>query len=243
MSKKIAEGTSALILDVKTGNGAFMSDPLKARELAKVMVELGERAGVKTRALITAMDVPLGLTAGNALEVRESVEVLAGGGPADVVELTVLLAREMLDAGKITPLMDPADALKNGAAMDHWRRMISAQGGDPDATLPVAKEKTVVTAEVSGEIIEMNAMKVGVSAWRLGAGRSRQGEQVQAGAGIEIHVKPGEEIKAGQPLFTLHTDEPARFERALEALTGAVRISSTGEKVERLPLIIEKIEG
>ena len=139
--------------------------------------------------------------------------------------------------------MDPADALKNGAAMDHWRRMISAQGGDPDAALPVAKEKTVVTAEASGEIIEMNAMKVGVSAWRLGAGRSRQGEQVQAGAGIEIHAKPGEEIKAGQPLFTLHTDEPARFERALEALTGAVRISSTGEKVERLPLIIEKIEG
>ena len=243
MSKKIAEGTSALILDVKTGNGAFMSDPLKARELAKVMVELGERAGVKTRALITAMDVPLGLTAGNALEVRESVEVLAGGGPADVVELTVLLAREMLDAGKITPLMDPSDALKNGAAMDHWRRMIIAQGGDPDAALPVAKEKTVVTAEASGEIIEMNAMKVGVSAWRLGAGRSRQGENVQAGAGIEIHAKPGEEIKAGQPLFTLHTDEPARFERALEALTGAVRISSTGEKVERLPLIIEKIEG
>jgi len=243
MSKKIAEGTSALILDVKTGNGAFMSDPLKARALAKVMVELGERAGVKTRALITAMDVPLGLTAGNALEVRESVEVLAGGGPADVVELTVLLAREMLDAGKITPLMDPTDALKNGAAMDHWRRMISAQGGDSDAALPVAKEKTVVTAEASGEIIEMNALKVGVSAWRLGAGRSRQGEKVQAGAGIEIHAKPGEEIKAGQPLFTLHTDEPARFERALEALAGAVRISSTGEKVERLPLIIEKIEG
>ena len=164
MSKKIAEGTSALILDVKTGNGAFMSDPLKARELAQVMVELGERAGVKTRALITAMDVPLGLTAGNALEVRESVEVLAGGGPSDVVELTVLLAREMLDAGKIKPLMDPADALMNGAAMDHWRRMILAQGGDPDAALPVAKEKIVVNAESSGEIIEMNAMKVGVSA-------------------------------------------------------------------------------
>ncbi len=242
MSKKIAEGTSALILDVKTGNGAFMSDPLKARELAQVMVELGERAGVKTRALITAMDVPLGLTAGNALEVRESVEVLAGGGPSDVVELTVLLAREMLDAGKIKPLMDPADALMNGAAMDHWRRMILAQGGDPDAALPVAKEKIVVNAESSGEIIEMNAMKIGVSAWRLGAGRSRQGEKVQAGAGIEIHAKPGQEIKAGQPLFTLHTDEAARFERALEVLDGAVRISSTGEKVERLPLILEKIE-
>jgi len=243
MSKKIAEGTSALVLDVKTGSGAFMSDPLKARELAKVMVELGTRAGVKTTALITAMDVPLGLTAGNALEVRESVEVLAGGGPADVVELTLILAREMLEAAKITPLMDPADALKNGAAMDHWRRMISAQGGDPDATLPVAKEKHIVTAGSSGELIAMDAMKVGVAAWRLGAGRSRQGETVQAGAGIEMHAKPGDQVTAGQPLFTLHTDEPARFERALEILEGSTRISATGEKVERLPLIIERIEG
>ena len=243
MSKKIAEGTSALILDVKTGAGAFMSDPLKARELAQVMVELGVRAGVKTRALVTAMDVPLGLTAGNALEVRESIEVLAGGGPADVVELTLVLAREMLDASGVKLLMDPADALKNGAAMDSWKAMIRAQGGDPDAALPVAKEKIVVTAEFSGEIIAMDAMKVGISAWRLGAGRSRQGESVQAGAGIEIHAKPGQSIQAGQPLFTLHTDEPARFERAQEALTGAVRISSTGEKIERLPLVLERIEG
>ena len=243
MSKKIAEGTSALILDVKTGNGAFMSDPLKARQLAQTMVELGTRAGVNTRALITAMDVPLGLTAGNALEVRESVEVLAGGGPADIVELTLVMAREMLEAAGIKPTMDPEDALKNGAAMDVWRQMIKAQGGDPDAKLPVAKEQHVVTAESSGEIIEMNAMAVGISAWRLGAGRSRQGEAVQAGAGIEIHAKPGEQIKAGDPLFTLHTDESPRFERALEALSGAVRITSTGEKVERLPLIIEKITG
>jgi thymidine phosphorylase len=243
MSKKIAEGTSALILDVKTGAGAFMSDPRKARELAQVMVDLGTRAGVKTRALVTAMDVPLGLTAGNALEVRESVEVLSGGGPADIVELTLVLAREMLDASGVKPLMDPADALKNGAAMDSWKAMIRAQGGDPDATLPVAKEQTVVTAESSGEMIAMDAMKVGVSAWRLGAGRSRQGESVQAGAGIEIHAKPGEQVTVGQPLFTLHTDEPARFERALEALQGAVKISSTGEKAERLPLIIERIEG
>ena len=243
MSKKIAEGTSALILDVKTGSGAFMSDPAKARELAQTMVELGMRAGVNTRALITAMDVPLGLTAGNALEVRESVEVLAGAGPADIVELTIVMAREMLDAAGITPIMDPADALKNGAAMDSWRQMIKAQGGDPDATLPVAKEKHVVTAAQSGEIIEMNALAVGISAWRLGAGRSRQGEAVQAGAGIEIHAKPGEQIQAGAPLFTLHTDEAPRFERALAALEGAVRISSTGEKVERLPLILEKITG
>ena len=243
MSKKIAEGTSALILDVKTGSGAFMSDPLKARELAQTMVELGTRAGVNTRALITAMDVPLGLTAGNALEVRESVEVLAGGGPADIVELTLVMAREMLDAAGIKATMDPADALKNGAAMDVWRQMISAQGGDPDAKLPVAREQHVVTTESSGEIIEMNAMAIGISAWRLGAGRSRQGEAVQAGAGIEIHAKPGEQIKAGDPLFTLHTDESQRFERALDVLKGAVRISSTGEKVERLPLILEKITG
>ena len=243
MSKKIAEGTSALILDVKTGAGAFMSDPLKARELAQTMVALGTRAGVNTRALITAMDVPLGLTAGNALEVRESVEVLAGGGPADIVELTLVMAREMLDAAGIKPTMDPADALKNGAAMDVWRQMISAQGGDPDAKLPVAREQYVVTAESSGEIIEMNAMAVGISAWRLGAGRSRQGEAVQAGAGIEIHAKPGESITVGAPLFTLHTDDSPRFERALEALQVAVRISSTGEKVDRLPLIIEKITG
>ena len=139
--------------------------------------------------------------------------------------------------------MDPADALKNGAAMDSWKAMIRAQGGDPDAKLPVAKEQTVVTAESSGEMIAMDAMKVGVSAWRLGAGRSRQGESVQAGAGIEIHAKPGEQVTVGQPLFTLHTDEPARFERALAALNGAVKISSAGEKVERLPLIIERIEG
>jgi thymidine phosphorylase len=241
MSKKIAEGTSALVLDVKTGCGAFMSDPMKARELAQIMVELGTRAGVKTVALVTAMDVPLGLTAGNALEVRESVEVLAGGGPNDIVELTLVMAREMLQAADIKPTMDPSVALKNGAAMDVWRRMIKAQGGDPDAKLPVARERQVVLAESSGEILEMNALAVGISAWRLGAGRSRQGEAVQAGAGIEIHAKPGEFIKAGTPLFTLHTDDTPRFERALEALNGAVRISSTGEMINRLPLILERI--
>ena len=243
MSKKIAEGTSALVLDVKTGSGAFMSDPAKARELARVMVELGTNAGVKTRALVTAMDVPLGLTAGNAPEVRETLEVLAGGGPADVVELTLILAREMLDTAGITPLMDPADALKNGAAMDAWRTMISLQGGDPDAKLPIAKEKLEIKAESDGELITMDALKVGVAAWRLGAGRSRQGESVQAGAGIEMHAKPGEMVKAGQTIYTLHTDEPARFARAIESLEGSFRISSTGEKVERLPLILERIES
>jgi thymidine phosphorylase len=241
MSKKIAEGTSALVLDVKTGSGAFMSDPAKAGELARTMVQLGLDAGVKTRALVTAMDVPLGLTAGNALEVRESIEVLAGGGPADVVELTILLAREMIDAAGIVG-KDPADALKDGSAMDHWKRMISAQGGDPDANLPVAREKHVITADESGIMTKMDAMKIGVSAWRLGAGRSKQGEKVQAGAGIEMHAKPGDHIKKGDVLLTLHTDEPARFDRAIEILTGAIVIEENG-KVDRLPLIVERITG
>ncbi len=242
MSKKIAEGTSALVLDVKTGAGAFMSDPQKAKELAHVMVGLGKRAGVKTIALVTAMDIPLGLTAGNALEVRESVEVLAGGGPADIVELTVLLAREMLETVGITKV-DPADMLKNGKAMDVWRKMISAQGGDPDAKLPTAKENLTITAQSSGTILSMDAMKVGLAAWRLGAGRSRQGEAVQAGAGIEIHAKPGEIVAAGAPLYTLHSDTPAAFARAQESLTNSVTIGDLpkGGKIDRLPLVVERI--
>jgi thymidine phosphorylase len=187
------------------------------------------------------MDVPLGLTAGNALEVRESVEVLAGGGPADVVELTILLAREMLDAAGIVG-KDPEVALQDGSAMDHWRRMIRAQSGDPDAPLPTAREREVITAQASGTITTMDAMKVGVSVWRLGAGRTQQGEKVQAGAGIELHAKPGDYIRAGSPLMTLHTDEPARFARAMQALAGAVTIVEGGT-VQRLPLVVEKILG
>ena len=237
MSKKIAEGTGSLVLDVKTGSGAFMSDPAKARELATVMVEIGKSAGVNVRALITAMDVPLGLTAGNALEVRESVEVLAGGGPSDVIELTVLLAREMLELAGISGI-DPADNLKNGKAMDHWRRMIKAQNGDPDGKLPTAKEHLTISSEASGVITRMDALKVGVAAWRLGAGRSKQGEQLQLGAGIEIHAKPGDKVSAGAPLFTLHTDKPELFERAKESLIGAVEFDSN---YQRLPLVLERI--
>ena len=237
MSKKIAEGTGALVLDVKTGSGAFMSDPMKARELAEVMVTLGTDAGVNTVALVTAMDVPLGLTAGNALEVRESVEVLAGGGPKDVVELTLALAREMLTLVGIEK--DPADTLRDGSAMDVWRRMISAQGGNPDAPLPVAAHQEVVVADKSGVVASMDALAVGVAAWRLGAGRARQGEVVQAGAGVEIHAKPGEQISNGSPLFTLHTETPERFAYALEALQDGWSI---GEKASAtLPLIVDRI--
>ena len=226
MSKKIAEGTGALVLDVKTGSGAFMSDPKDAGNLAKIMVELGKRAGVETRALVTAMDVPLGLTVGNALEIRETIEVLSGGGPADVIELTLILAQEMLDAAKVKSKIDPATALKNGAAMDVWRKMITAQGGDLSSPLPIAKDKTYMKADRSGKLLNLDALKVGISAWKLGAGRQKQGDRLQHGAGIEIHAKPGDLVKQGQNILTLHSDDPARFAPALEALAGAVTIGA-----------------
>jgi thymidine phosphorylase len=238
MSKKIAEGTGSLVLDVKVGSGAFMKQLADARELAETMVALGTDAGVKTVALLTDMSTPLGLTAGNACEVAESVEVLAGGGPADVVELTLALAREMLAAaGKDD--VDPADALASGAAMDVWKRMISAQGGDPDAALPVAKETHVVTAPASGTLSRLDAMAVGVAAWRLGAGRSRPGEQVQLAAGVVMHAKPGDTVTAGQPLLTLHTDTPERFERAIAALDGGFDIGDSA--AESTAVVIDRI--
>src|SRR5690606_20132156 len=193
--KKIAEGTGALVLDVKVGSGAFMKELDGARELASTMVALGTDAGVRTTALITNMSVPLGRTVGNALEVRESLEVLAGGGPDDVVDLTLALAREMLSAAGREDV-DPADALADGRAMDSWRRMIEAQGGDPAAPLPVAEHTEALTAEMDGVITEMDAYAVGIAAWRLGAGRARKEDPVQAVAGIEIHARPGERVRA-----------------------------------------------
>ena len=237
MSKKIAEGTGALVLDVKVGSGAFMKDLTDARELAETMVALGTDAGVKTVALLTDMSVPLGLTAGNALEVRESVEVLAGGGPADVVELTVALANEMLAAAGVTGV-DPAEKLRDGTAMDAWRAMISAQGGDPSAELPIAPEQHVVPAPSSGVLSKLDALAVGVAAWRLGAGRARKEDPVSAVAGVEMHAKPGDRIQEGQPLLTLHTDDPTRIDRALESLTDAFAVAASHKPG---PLVIDRI--
>ncbi len=239
MSKKIAEGTGALVLDVKVGSGAFMKDLARARELAEVMVGLGTDAGVRTVALLTDMSTPLGYTAGNAIEVAESVEVLAGGGPADVVELTVALAREMLVAAGRSDI-DPADALANGSAMDSWKAMIRAQDGDPDAALPTARETQVVTAPTTGVLTRLDAMAVGMAAWRLGAGRARKEDPVQAGAGVVWHARPGDTVTAGQPLFTLLTDEPARFDRALASLDGGYDIGD-GAGFEATPLVIDRI--
>ena len=237
MSKKIAEGTGALVLDVKVGSGAFMKDEASARELASTMVELGRAAGVNTVALLTDMATPLGRSVGNALEVAESIEVLAGGGPADVVELTLALAREMLAAAGVAA--DPEHALASGAAMDVWRSMISAQGGDPDAALPRARETEQVRADRDGVVTGLDALGVGVAAWRLGAGRTRKEDPVQAGAGIEIHARPGDRVAAGDPVLTLHTDTPERFAPALADLSGAIAIGDTAPHPR--PVVIDRI--
>ena len=240
MSKKIAEGTGALVLDVKVGSGAFMKTREDAAELARTMVDLGTDAGVRTVALLTDMSVPLGLTAGNALEVRESVEVLSGGGPRDVVDLTVALADEMTRAaGREVGEDELRAALGDGRAMDVWRRMIAAQGGDPDAALPTAAETETVTADADGFLGTVDAMAVGVAAWRLGAGRARKEDPVQAGAGVELHARPGDRVTAGQPLMTLHTDTPDRFARAREALSGAWQISPSAPATG--PVVLDRV--
>ena len=243
MSKKIAEGTSALVLDVKTGSGAFMSDTASAVELARTMVRLGQDEGVRTRALVTAMDVPLGAAVGNALEVAESIEVLQGGGPADVVELTLILARHMLDLVGIEA--DPEEAIASGRAFDHWRRMIRAQGGDPDATLPRAPLVETMTATAAGVVTRTDALAIGRAAWRLGAGRATKDEAVSASAGIEVLVKPGDVVAAGQSLLRLHAEDPTRL-AAARAILGdpddAVVVSPPGTAYSRLPLVIDIID-
>ncbi|WP_280181741.1 thymidine phosphorylase [Nocardia farcinica] len=237
MSKKIAEGTAALVLDVKVGTGAFMKDRATATELATTMVELGADAGVRTVALLTAMDSPLGRTAGNALEVAEAVAVLAGGGPADVVELTLALAREMVALAGLDT--DPADVLASGRAMDHWRAMVRAQGGDPDAPLPRATHTEILRADRDGVLTRLDAMGVGVAAWRLGAGRARQGDPVQHGAGVALHAGVGDRVTAGQALCTLHTDTPEAFDSAAAALREGIEIGDAAAGTG--PLVLDRI--
>jgi thymidine phosphorylase len=239
MSKKIAEGTGALVLDVKVGSGAFMKDFARAQELAQVMVQIGQDAGVKISALLTDMSTPLGRKIGNSLEVEESVEVLAGGGPADVVDLTVMLAEEMLRlAGKGD--VDVRAALNDGRAMDKWNDMISAQGGDPRAELPKAKFSHVVTASSTGVLSKLDALAVGVASWRLGAGRARKEDPVQFGAGIVLNKVQGESVIAGEPLLTLYTDDEERFSRAMESLEGGIEI---GTKAVERKLLLGQIKG
>ena len=238
MSKKIAEGTPALVLDVKTGAGAFMRRRADAEQLARTMVGLGTAAGVRTVAYVTSMESPLGRAAGNAVEVAQAVDVLNGGGPADVVELTLTLARAMLETVGIEA--DPAEALVSGRALQVWGAMIRGQGGDPDAPLPVASHTRVIEAPRSGVLTRLDALAVGVAAWRLGAGRARKEDPVQAAAGVTWTAGVGDRVEAGQPLFTLHTDTPERFERAEQALDGGWEIGEG--PAEAGPLVLERIE-
>jgi thymidine phosphorylase len=236
MSKKIAEGTRSLVLDCKVGSGAFLDTEAESRELAATMVDLGTASGLATRALLTDMNCPLGATVGNAVEVAESLDVLAGGGPADVVELTVALAIEMLDLAGLDA-RDPADTLRDGSAMDCFRALIAAQGGDLSAPLPLGAHTETLTAPESGTMGDIDAMAAAMAAWRLGAGRSRPGDRVQAGAGVRIHRRPGEPVAAGEPVFTLYTDTPERLGPAVSALDGGWRIGSPTDR----PLIIDRI--
>ncbi|WBC10357.1 thymidine phosphorylase [Micromonospora sp. WMMA1947] len=238
MSKKIAEGTGALVLDVKVGSGAFMKNVDDARELARTMVELGGAHGVRTVALLTDMSTPLGLAVGNAVEVTESVEVLAGGGPADVVELTLALAREMLDAAGL-PDADPAAALRDGRAMDAWRTMIRAQGGDPDAPMPTANEVELVTATEDGWVAEVDAYAIGVAAWRLGAGRARKEDPVSIPSGVVLHKRRGDRVRVGDPLFELRAEHAERMPAALAEARRAVRIAP--DAPDATPLVVERI--
>jgi thymidine phosphorylase len=238
MSKKIAEGAESLVLDVKVGSGAFMKDLSSARALAEALVAIGVEHGVRISALLTDMSVPLGRAVGNAVEVAESVEVLRGGGPADVVELTVALASEMLSLAGISA--DPAAVLASGEAYETWARMIRAQGGDPDAALPVGRYKHVVEAGETGRLSSLDAYAVGVAAWRLGAGRARKEDPVQAGAGVLCLAKPGDDVVAGQPLLELYTDTPDAIPAALAGLEGSFTI---GGEVSTGPLVIDTIRG
>ena len=242
MSKKIAEGTRALVLDCKVGSGAFLATEAESRELARTMVDLGTEHGLTTRALLTDMEVPLGRTVGNAVEVAESLEVLEGGGPDDVVELTLALAREMLDAAGLDGV-DPAQTLRDGSAMDRFRALVEAQGGDVTAlsadALPLGSHSETLTASRGGTMGDIDAMAVGLAVWRLGAGRSMPGEQVQFGAGLRIHRRPGEPVAAGEPLFTLYSDTPQRFGAALAQLDGAWSVGD--EAPVARPLIIDRI--
>jgi thymidine phosphorylase len=238
MSKKLAEGIGALVLDVKVGAGALLESEAASRELAHTMVELGAAHGVPTHAFLTDMDSPLGATVGNALEVAEAIEVLAGGGPPDVVELTLRLAEGMLGLAGVDG-RDPAQTLRDGSAMDRFRRLVSAQGGDLSVPLPVGACSENVIAYRNGTMADIDAMAVGLAAWRLGAGRSRPGEQVQPGAGVRIHRRAGEPVSAGEPVFTLYTDTPERFGAAMAELDGAWSVGDTPPRAR--PLIIDRI--
>jgi thymidine phosphorylase len=237
MSKKVAEGTRSLLLDIKVGTGAFMTDLDQARLLGSTMIGIGQAHGVRTAAMLTAMDTPLGRAVGNAIEVAEALDVLGGGGPADVRDLSVAEAEAMLGLAGVEG--DPAKALADGRALDKFREMIRAQGGDPDQPLPASPVLGVVPAPRDGIVRRLDAYAVGMASWRLGAGRSRPGEAVSAAAGVLCLAKPGERVTKGQPIVELHGDDPSRLDAARAELAAAIDIGD--EPPPERPLILQRI--
>ena len=242
MSKKIAEGTQALVLDVKTGSGAFMRDEARAGQLARTMVALGTEHHVRTRALVTRMDTPLGRAVGNALEVEEAVKALTGEGPDDLMEVTFALAEHMLELAGLTA--SPAEAIASGRAFDTWQRMIRVQGGDPDAPLPAARHvRHALLAPETGWITGLDALAVGIAAWRLGAGRARKEDDVSHTAGVRCLAKPGDHVRCGQPILELHADDESRFASAAEALEAAGTVTIGSAPPPRTPLVVSVISA
>jgi len=240
MSKKIAEGTQSLVLDVKTGSGAFMKRRGKALELARTMVALGAEHGVRTRALVTRMDTPLGRAVGNAVEVEEALAALHGDGPDDLMEVTYALARVMLGLAGIDA--DPVAAVTSGRALDAYRAMIRVQGGDPDAPLPQARHRrAALPAPRDGWLTRLDALAVGVAAWRLGAGRAHKEDAVSHTAGVLCLAKPGDYVRQGQPILELRADDPPRFAAAIEALGAPDVIAIGSEPPPPVPLVIDEV--
>jgi pyrimidine-nucleoside phosphorylase len=252
MSKKMAEDLDGLVLDVKVGAGAFMKDVAKARELARTMVEIGASYDVKTVALLTAMDQPLGNEVGNANEIAESISLLRGEGPSDLLEVTMSLGVEMLrvaevetDAAKARNLLQKT--IDDGAALELLGRVVSAQGGDsrviddPALLLPQAPQRVEYMAEESGYLGRLDALAVGTAAMRLGAGRERKEDTIDPSVGIRLHHKIGDQVEEGNPLLTLFYRHPARLDEALSVLEGAIEIGAN--KPDQSLLVMERIES
>jgi pyrimidine-nucleoside phosphorylase len=251
LSKKIAEGADALVMDVKVGRGAFLPARAQARALARTLVDLGARAGLKVVALLTAMDQPLGRAVGNACELAEAIEILRGGGPADTRALTLRLGAEMLLLGRRA--RDRAEALRlleaavaSGAGLDKLRACVRAQGGDvavidEPARLPRAARTHTLRAGATGVVRGIDAGAVGSGVTVLGAGRLRHEDRVDPGVGLELHVKVGDAVAKGEPLASVRFNDRARWRLARPLIESAFELGPAGSRVELGPLILETI--
>jgi len=238
MSKKIAAGADAIVLDVKFGRGAFMPDIAAAEDLAREMVVLGEGAGRRTVALVTAMDNPLGRSVGNALEVQEALDALAGEGDEELLEVCLRVTREMCDLAGVSA--DVAKVLRSGAGRERFERMLAAQGGHLERGLPLAPARIAVGADVDGYVEGIDALEVGLSALELGAGRTRKEDRIDPAAGFVIQAPVGARVRKGEPLVTVHARTPELVERVASRIRNAWRI--VDREVRRPPHVLARVD-